>query len=191
MCVCARFLSRHVCTRLLTYTVYSWLGCEPGALKCCVAFPHRLRTPTTRGHSLCLRNGSWRWDICCFLERRFARPHFSFYFFNSSVFNFSTPLSFNSFLRFSFLLSWFLPLETQIHTEQKSGREREGASVVIDQLFAAPTAAPVWPLSQSPSTAGRTPRCSSAPCPPSPPPGSPPGRVETDTDMQINTKHTR
>lgn len=71
-------------------------------------------------------------------------PHFSsfFFFFLLRFLNFSTPLSFHSFLPFSFLLSWFLPLETQLHTEQKSGREREGASVVIDQLFAAPTAAP-------------------------------------------------
>lgn len=33
MCLCARRFSQHVCTRLLTYTVYSWLGSEPGALK--------------------------------------------------------------------------------------------------------------------------------------------------------------
>lgn len=58
--VCVRFLSQHVCTRLLTYTVYSWLGCEPGALESCVAFPHRFCTPTTRGHSLCLGLGGGR-----------------------------------------------------------------------------------------------------------------------------------
>lgn len=124
VCVCARFLSRHVCTRLLTYTVYSWLGCEPGALKCCVAFPHRLRTPTTRGHSLCLRNGSWRWDICCFLERRFA-PAFLFLFFYSSVFNFSTPLSFNSFptIQLSFELVFAFG-DADTHRAKEWERER-------------------------------------------------------------------
>lgn len=105
--VCVRFLSRHVCTRLLTYTVYSWLGCEPGALKSCVASPHSIRTPTTRGHSLCLGLGV---GGLLFLIAPF-RSHFSF-FFLLHCFYFSTPLSFNSFLRFGFLLSCFLPLET-------------------------------------------------------------------------------
>lgn len=35
---------------LLTFTVYSWLWSEPGALQSRVASPsHRFRTPTTRG----------------------------------------------------------------------------------------------------------------------------------------------
>lgn len=40
-----------------------------------------------------------------------------------------------------------MPLETQIHTEQKSGREREGASVVIDQLFRSTDSCPPVELS--------------------------------------------
>lgn len=53
MSVCLQVLSPHVCTRLLTFTVYSWLGCEPGALQSRAASPHRFRTLTTRGLALC------------------------------------------------------------------------------------------------------------------------------------------
>lgn len=53
MSVCLQVLSPHVCTRLLTFTVYSWLGCEPGALQSRAASPHRFRTLTTRGLTLC------------------------------------------------------------------------------------------------------------------------------------------
>lgn len=94
--VCVRFLSQHVCTRLLTYTVYSWLGCEPGALESCVAFPHRFCTPTTRGHSLCLGLGGGRSAV------PYSAISLAFLFFFFFCFNVSTPLRFNSFLRFSF-----------------------------------------------------------------------------------------
>lgn len=88
VCVCVRFLSRHVCTRLLTYTVYSWLGCEPGALKSCVASPHRFRTLTTRGHSLCLGLGGGRSALpYSAVSPRFSLPFF-FVFFNSTVLTF-------------------------------------------------------------------------------------------------------
>lgn len=95
MRVCVRFLSRHVCTHLLTYTVYSWLGCEPGALKSCVAFPHRFLTPTTMGHSLCLGLGVGGGRSAVSYSAVF-RPLFSFFFLHCIYFSIS--LSFNSFL---------------------------------------------------------------------------------------------
>lgn len=69
------------------------------------------------------RIGSGRWEICCFLSRRFAR--ISLYFFSLHCFNFSTPLSFNSFLRFSFLLSCFFAFgDADTHRAKEWERER-------------------------------------------------------------------
>lgn len=133
------------------------------------------------------------WEICSFL---FALFGFALKFFSSPTFiclfdyfsvrrffkfffyNFPTPppyafdFSFSVQLSFELLKTWMRGAKERV----RERGERESASVVIDQLFAAAASCcpPAGPLSRSPSTAGRTPRCSSAPCPPRPPPGPPP-----------------
>ena len=120
--MCLRCLSQQVCTHLLTYTVYSWLGCEPGALKHCQAFSHHFLTLTTRGHSLCLRKevGGGRSAV----SYSAVSPTFLF-FVLLHCFNFFTPLSFNSFLRFklSFELV-FAFRDADTHRAKEWERER-------------------------------------------------------------------
>lgn len=132
MCLCVWFFSRHVWTHLLTYTVYSWLGCEPGALQSCAALPHHFLTPTTRGHSLCLDLGVGGGRSAVSL----APFHLRF----SAVFSFSSPLSLNSLPMIQLKLIFAFG---DADTHRAKEWEREGASVVIDQLFTAPKAAPM------------------------------------------------
>lgn len=125
MCLCARRFSQHVCTRLLTYTVYSWLGSEPGALKIVQRHP-AISSPRPLGVTLYVQDQEW--EICCFLQRRFARLSLFLVtlkkkFFNSTI-HFSNPLSFLT-PRSSFLLSCFFAFgDADTHRAKEWEKER-------------------------------------------------------------------
>lgn len=97
-----------------------------------------------------------------------------------------SPLSFDLtffWVVYLFVSLFFLPLETQIHRAKEWERERERVLWSISWFSQRRRLPPARALSQSPSTGGRTPWCSSAPCLRSPPPGWPTGGdEERDTE---------